>query len=468
MKLIVLLLGFSLNAWAGGMVGNGGDAVLQEFNLRGIQMANYFSTETLVAKSVGVDPVRFMKVVHETSLSGADHLTLNGVEVDAINYPSEQRIEVSRTRWIDSAQRLDSFFVQRRIALHEYLWIYGIDDTGYSVSNQIIEQFERSAGHDADPVVQDLLRGKVCDALTSNWDHSQVDFILAEKFLSWGLDVNGACQVKRGKDVESENPMGLVFATYFDGHNYSDPDKAARTNLIEKMLRYGADPNGWVSSNIIIGHEYDGSADLQPIGGYAVAIASKKDLELLKQLFRFGANPNFLIGDSMRPTWVFTSLRPGYSDPAPSLDVFQTFIDAGLDVNAMTPQTPQSNPFSVARAMVRYWNAEALVEALIKTGKVDWCHFDDATQTRTFDLVVDSYKPLLKKYSVSCPKIFGPVWGQAFRCEDETANALEQCKSKGFARVTEILKDGKSTCWIEGDQQQSWTIHSGTYYCEEE
>ena len=56
-----------------------------------------------------------------------------GVEVDAINYPDENRIEVSRYRWneyfVDRMQR-------RRLVLHEYLSVMGLDDDKFRITDK--------------------------------------------------------------------------------------------------------------------------------------------------------------------------------------------------------------------------------------------------------------------------------------------------------------------------------------------
>jgi hypothetical protein len=135
----------------GGMVGNGGDAVLQEFNLRALQLAGFFKVESAVAQAYSIDAKLFLEVVKKTKIEAKDRLFLDGVEVDAINYPSEFRIEMNRMRWAATAIRADSYLVQRRIVLHEFLWVYGISDEKYAVSNPIIVEVESNQ-----PIIQVL------------------------------------------------------------------------------------------------------------------------------------------------------------------------------------------------------------------------------------------------------------------------------------------------------------------------
>lgn len=130
MRTLLTILGMMLLAqpgWAGNELGNGGDAFAQEFIAAG---------RALVEKSrknpdprIG-DAEALAAAVEGTAVSTKDYLELNGVEVDAVNYPASKRIEVNRRRWQQYSAAQKSSLV-----LHEYLGILGVDDSKYQVSS---------------------------------------------------------------------------------------------------------------------------------------------------------------------------------------------------------------------------------------------------------------------------------------------------------------------------------------------
>jgi hypothetical protein len=131
---LIFLSALPALALGGVTVGNGGDSVAQEFTQFGQDAVNYFS----YAESMTLSPQQqtaFKVAVESTLVQTQDQLFLNGAEVDAINYPSEKRIEVSRSRW---AQNIDSTGNKHfLLAVHEYLWISGVDDSDYKISNPL-------------------------------------------------------------------------------------------------------------------------------------------------------------------------------------------------------------------------------------------------------------------------------------------------------------------------------------------
>lgn len=394
-----LILLISFQSYAGGMVGNGGDAVLQEFNLRGIQLAAYFKTETKVAQTYGIDAAKFLETVKKTTLEDQDHLFLNGVEVDAINYPAEFHIQVSRTRWEQSATRPDAYFVQRRIALHEYLWVYGIDDTNYAVSNPIVDELEKDSGQLLDPSVREMLFSKFCDTLNSD------DFGGAKSLLSWGLDLNEDCPKGSGT---LRTTFQYVLFSYLRIPK-SETKEADRLALIKAMLEYGADPN------------QDG----------VLTKASTEDVEFARLLLEFGADPNLMDSDG-RTEFSYVA---GYSDGNSGItaETFWLFFNAGGDVNLSAEKYMNNCP---ARVIVAKPNNAEVVEALIQTNKVDWCNtIDPAWKTRTLDVVRPEYQPLLSKYHVSCGR-FELVSGKGSTCDAAQADGKKQCLDKGYKKAT--------------------------------
>jgi hypothetical protein len=407
--LLASLLSLGSHASAGGMVGNGGDAVVQEFNLRGLQLAGFFQVETTVAQTYKIDAAKFLDVVKQTRLLSQDHLMLNGVEVDAINYPSQMRIEISRTRWADSSLHVDAYSVQRRIALHEYLWVYGIDDSAYVVSNAIIGELERRT-QAINPAVETLLQQNFCDKIVA----PQWDWAGALKILNWGLDLNVDCPANSNRDVATGKPdpsqplLRLIAA----GNGWPEQLK-----LFEAMLQFGANPNQLVPSR------YNNRK-------VPLVATLDREAELLKILFHHGADPNLLNDDGETAFTLAaedSTIESRYNAQPQfqmTKDSFEAFINADGDVNRGAAAVILAGNFP-----------KNLTEDLFKIRKVDWCSFDTLYSTRLFDKATTRDPELVAKYNVSCPRFervqaFGPT------CEDAKAAARKKCGDLGYKKST--------------------------------
>ena len=414
-KLFVLIMTVLIpSVWAGGMVGNGGDSVIQDFNLRGIQLAAYFKAEPQVAQAAGIDAEVFLQIVRKTKLESKERLELNGVEVDAINYPSERRIEISRGRWLQSDSLKNAYFVQRRIALHEFLWVYGIADANYAVSNPIIANLEKSAALMLDPEIRKAVFEKFCDRIYSR------RFVEAQSLLTWGMDLNQDCPYPAKRVARDQRrPLPLLISAPSTRHN----DEAQRKTLIRKLLEYGADPNENCRPN-----------------GKVLAVAAVVELDVAQLLLDFGADPNSSsqttgMGSNMSAFAFATLGKYGPYDWELSTKGFWLLFNAGGDVNLSFPNVwgIMSSP---ARIIVQAENKVDLVEALLETGKVDWCDsVEPRTQKRTFDEVRPEYQPLLEKYKISCGR-FAAVSADAATCVQAKQVAERQCHLQGFAIAT--------------------------------
>jgi len=397
---------FTLPAGAGIMVGNGGDAVLQEFNLRGIQLAAYFKAEPQVAQTYGIDPAKFLQTVKKVILEGEDHLYLNGTEVDAINYPSEMRIQVSRTRWRDSATRDDAYFVQRRIALHEYLWIYGINDENYKVSNPIISELEKSSAGVLDPDIRRAIVQNLCERIEN------ANYAGAQSLLVWGLDLNESCT--SAKFDETASPLTIIIDSFY----FAPLPRSDRLELLRKMLEYGADPN----------EIYEDFAE----AGGVLLDATFRNLEAARILVEFGGDPNTVDPDGWS---VFARVVERSSD----VNQFWFLLNSGGDVNfSQTYWQWQSNS-SPARVIVEGQENAPLVEALLQSKKVDWCNDVDPMgplPTRAIDVVRPEYQLIFEKHHISCGRFLG-VEGVGPSCSAAQERARHICLvEKGFAKAT--------------------------------
>ncbi len=132
MKALILLL-LSTPGFAGNELGNGGDLVAQEFIAAGRKLV-----QELRAKPDPriPDVEKLAKMVETVKVSTAETLTLHGNEVDAINFPEERHIDVSRSRWRDYGAGKRASLV-----LHEYLGVLNVDDKQYEISGSYADAF---------------------------------------------------------------------------------------------------------------------------------------------------------------------------------------------------------------------------------------------------------------------------------------------------------------------------------------
>lgn len=125
------------NVYAGDGVGNGGDGLAAEFILTAKDAFRILQNKPEVTQFLSLDKLS-MAIANTKVSSTKEPLILNGVEVDAINYPDQQLIKINRLRWMDlrdSNRTLTRF----NLVIHEYLGMIGINDHQYSISQSIVK-----------------------------------------------------------------------------------------------------------------------------------------------------------------------------------------------------------------------------------------------------------------------------------------------------------------------------------------
>ena len=130
----------------GGVDSGGGDGFVEEF-------IGYARLATRIAKPrweiTGVDFSALEAKLLATKVEMVDKVLKDGdrVEKDALNFPKENRILVSRLRWkeLNSNQKMI-------LALHEYLGLLRIPDSGYETSQRLLN---RENGASPVPVPKD-------------------------------------------------------------------------------------------------------------------------------------------------------------------------------------------------------------------------------------------------------------------------------------------------------------------------
>lgn len=137
-KIIIWVVGvfFLQNVFAGNSVGNGGDSVAIEFVKTAQKVVALLKTQKMSRELV--DAVAQIELhVGTTYVTSIRVLQLNGKDVDAINYPSENKITVSQIVWYFIKQQE----ITSRIALvfHKYLGVSGISDKEYQISLKLAQ-----------------------------------------------------------------------------------------------------------------------------------------------------------------------------------------------------------------------------------------------------------------------------------------------------------------------------------------
>lgn len=151
-KVFVLSMLATLNfAFASTERGNGGDGIAQEFNLRGREVLELAQRYPETFEKYRDQLGSLESTIATTKTISQEQVWLDSQELDAKNYPSKKEILINRKRWMEAAKQPDGRTRQMRIALHEYLWIQGLDDTNYVVSNAILSDLNSEIEKSASP-----------------------------------------------------------------------------------------------------------------------------------------------------------------------------------------------------------------------------------------------------------------------------------------------------------------------------
>ncbi|CAN5576008.1 hypothetical protein BH10BDE1_BH10BDE1_32990 [soil metagenome] len=135
--LIALVLFLGSISFAGNSVGNAGDITAMEFSWT-TALAIKRLRESVLTKeqSAQLNAIEEkLKIVRVTSLP---KLILKGIEVNAINYPKEDVIEVSQDGW--ALVKKSTAVSRLGFSLHEFLGVAGYDDTGYKLSKGLTDR----------------------------------------------------------------------------------------------------------------------------------------------------------------------------------------------------------------------------------------------------------------------------------------------------------------------------------------
>jgi hypothetical protein len=118
-----------------GQEGHGGDSYAAQFVAIADQLVNELGGLP-VDERYGVNPVRLATTIDTTQVDSTDQaLYLDGGTrlVDAINYPDQRLIMISRPSWDEM-----SFVRRQLLVLHEYCSLLSLDDANYQISAKVL------------------------------------------------------------------------------------------------------------------------------------------------------------------------------------------------------------------------------------------------------------------------------------------------------------------------------------------
>jgi len=159
-KIILIFLFLTKLSWAGHENGHGGDAIAANFVSIAYDVLSDLYTEPIKE----IDTKRLSQAISKTSVrSSKDKLfdITAGAQVDAINHPTKKvpEIVVSRKRW----GSIREVYQKRRLVLHEYLNIMGVNDKKYEVSSLIDRA--KICGHELKSVYEKTFGKISCDKI---------------------------------------------------------------------------------------------------------------------------------------------------------------------------------------------------------------------------------------------------------------------------------------------------------------
>ena len=380
-------------AQAFGTETHGGDSVAQEFTFFGNRLDRimpYLQTNILDANQL-----RLLKQAFSiTTVSSVDRLVLDGQEVDAINTPSARHIDVSRNRWTTNGPDRDR--LHTALALHEYLWIAGVDDSNYQISKLLQPDFTAAQNRWSKTPIARGLRNSLCIGVVTR-DHSTID-----QALQMGADLDGDCG-----EVVYTCPNSQTSETYYDANSYGPVGLSIQELGPENLCHFpqSANPNDDVEMLQIIKQLLTYHPDLRrpiipfhDVNGMAI---SKPSLMILDILVKAGSDPRTaLLGESI---W-----NPNGPMTTPEF-LLEDIVNAGFDFNA--PFSPDYDPNLLASVQLLQGHNARLdfVDFLVKNHKIDFCKLSTnalgrpTVYTQPVGLfVADEYLAIARKYSDPC------------------------------------------------------------------
>lgn len=382
------LIGQNVFAIGGDHAGNGGDAVVQEFISFGretVKLLPYLETKIISEDQKAA----LKKAILNAKIESQERLFLGSKPVDAINYPSEMRIEVSRSRW--QVSRADVYNAHWALALHEYLWLAGINDTNYVVSNPLFTDLLSALVRWRSSPIARALAQAVCSGILGR------DFATIESAMQMGADLSAPCEngdteftCKDGHkeyirfmviEYPLERALGTFGENYCETPRHFDPDQDTEMQkILDLMLSFRPD---------LTKHHYG------PAGNSSLLQLAVSNGTLLgyESLLKGGADPN-LYSD-------FGGLLSIY--PLRPLPYFKAALEAGANINLMVSQYGYLLSVGIVRG------PEEIMKYFVSNHKIDFClqsrdprFSNDPRVYPIIDLAKPEYVAFIKSIGDAC------------------------------------------------------------------
>lgn len=376
---------------------HGGDGVAEDFIRYGRNIESLFPflrTKLLTASQIA----QLTAAIDGASISSQETISKDGLDLDALNDPSAHTIVVSRHRWLSSGTDFNS--MHGALALHEYLWLSGVDDTNYHVSLPLLADLDNARHLRSKSPISAGLRKTLCSAIITR-DHQTID-----DSLEMGADLDGPCGSVDYKCPEGSEDQNV-------GHGFDDsqsimdgPVAMAIRNMGDQNFCHfpaGKDPDsdqemiGILKSLLVYHPELKRTKARDSVTSFAANIGNNGVIRLLVEA---GADP--FSGLISVTNWGNTT----YYIPE---DELEEYISLGADVNSELPVeigTGEVPYIFSARLLSDRSTPAAFIDFLVTNHKIDFCKStrgSSAYESRKVGgLIAPNLLQIAKKYSDRC------------------------------------------------------------------
>jgi hypothetical protein len=194
-----------------GKEAHGGDGIALEVTALASNLAENMKQGLITVPGVNADT--FAKQVRATRIETRDIVICDGTEVDACNYPDENRIEISRPHWTEYGTDLRR---KRALVLHEFLGIMRAGDYKYEMSDQLYSNIPDLP----DEALSLMVLREIDDKCGDTWCEGDYDY----RFYSLRCNASSGCRLDFAMietDSEEVNRQATIVGERYTGSIHS-------------------------------------------------------------------------------------------------------------------------------------------------------------------------------------------------------------------------------------------------------
>ena len=158
--------------------GSGGDAYAAEFKDIGRTIVRRLKIKN-INEVTGISTIAFENTLEKAEIKTTEAvLTKEGAQIDALNFPSQMKIELNLIHWANSMD----FSQKRRLVIHEILGLMRKEDSDYGATSQVL----KALGFLHDVLVDKFrIQGEVAKTIMEkmHWNEDEVE---VEEYLPHG------------------------------------------------------------------------------------------------------------------------------------------------------------------------------------------------------------------------------------------------------------------------------------------